>query len=352
MKNLIEDVPVMQADMAWDSKMRPKKIFFRHITPERISQAILAIVSKYIPEIDRGKMATLRSLRPIRDPAGHFCLQYGKKKWFLRITRRKRKNSGLEDAVALYLSNVGIKVNLPVITNLRVYWKNHNYLLYIFPFIEGRHYDGSDSDLKSLSTVLAKVHNALRSFKFANQIYANALKTAEHLAGVKEMLAYSLRFNDFSMYYELFGWMQRHRNWLKTMAEHFDPYLCLSPHAQCVHGELHLGNVIYSLNDGSVILTDFEEVADAWFPPAFDLSYLVHRFCMDRLRSKKIFHKRLNIVETYYGPLPPNLKQIMLQVCWYNIALIISRCICRESIVPEEENEKFIRLENLTNTWL
>lgn len=338
---------MIEADMAWDSKVRPNRIVFKHKTPADISYTIFPVISEIFPEVG-SKDVSLTSIKPVTDPAGHFCMRIGTKKWFLRVTRRQRKNPDMEEVMAFYLSNAGIKVNLPIASDIKVTWRGRSYLLNIFPYIEGRHYNGSDSDLKSLSTVIARMHKILKSFKFAKHVYSAALKTADRLAEVKKMISHLLITGNFSMFYERSDWARRNFKWLKTMIDYFDPYLCLMPQAQCVHGELHLGNVMFSLHDGSIILTDFEEVCDAWFPPSFDLAYLVHRFCMDGVNSKLIFQKKLKILKKNYGELPSDLEEMSHQVCWYNIALLIDKSVIRKSIAPEEEYSKFMNLEYKT----
>lgn len=340
---------IIEADMAWDSDVRPDKILYNHSVPADIARSILSVVLKTTLKTDLTEENSLKSLKPVTDPAGHYCLHNGKEKLFLRITRRSRKNTDIEDLVTNHLFDTGITVNLPIVSKLTIHWKGHAYLLSIFPFIEGRHFNGSDGDLISLSITVARMHEALRSFKSADYVHAAALKTADRLSNTKEIIAHSLKTNNFSMFYGRLEWAERNYKWLKMMVEGFNPYLCKEPDAQCVHGELHTGNVIFSLHDGTVVLIDFEETPDAWFPPAFDLAYLVHRFCMDQNISKSLFNTRLKIVEDNYGKIPSGLKNMMRQVCWYNIALLTDRCFRRESVSPEKEYDKFVRLENMTN---
>lgn len=341
--------PIIEADMAWDSSSRPEKIEFFYEVPINIAEAILEVVTKYLA-VARNCRLSLMSIKPVTDPAGHFYLKSSKDEWFLRVTRRQRKNKDMEDIMAFYLSNNGIKVNLPTLANLSIVWKGYTYLLYIFPLIKGRHYNDSDSDLKAISSVVANMHNLLKSFKFSKLVYANALKTANRLLRTKRAILRSLKKNDFSIYGEHKQWAKRNSDWLKTMSDNFNPFLCKLPESQCLHGELHLGNVIFSSENGEVILTDFEEVWDAWFPPSFDLAYLVHRFCMDGTQSRDSFNKKLNIVKKGYGSLPSDLKEMMSQICWYNIALLVDRSMRRESIAPEEEYDKFVRLEKLSKS--
>lgn len=338
---------IIEADMAWNYNVCPGHIIFKHEVPEYPAQQILNVLKGHLPVLLKAGSISLASLKPLSDLSGHFCLSYGKNKLFLRVSRRQRKNPDLEERIAKYLSGAGIEVLIPLVSGLTLSSGDRDYLLSVFPFIDGRHFDGSENDLRSISSVLARLHKVLKTSEFVDQIQAAALKTAYRLAEAKAKTAHALSVNDFSLFYELSDWMRRNKDWLNIMIREFNPYLTLLKGAQPVHGELHTGNVIFSLGDSRVILTDFEETPDAWFPPSFDLAYLVHRFCMEQEPSISVFRRRINIIEEAYGKLPPGLRQMMRQVCWYLVALIIDRCFRRESFVPDEECDKFVRLEEL-----
>lgn len=340
---------IIEADMAWDYNVCPGRIIFNHKVSKYHAQRLLDAVGEHFPELRKIGNVSLASLKPLSDLSGHFCLAYGKKKLFLRVSRRQRKNPELEERIARYLSSAGIEALVPLVSGLTLHFEGRDYLLSIFPFVNGRHFDGSDEDLRSISSVLARLHKALKTFKFNNQVRAASLKTAHRLLEAKEKIAYAFKLNDFSVFYELSNWAKVNKDWLKVMIKEFNPYLCLLEGAQCLHGELHTGNVIFSLEESAVILTDFEECPDAWFPPSFDLVYLIHRFCMYENPSSSVFQKRINIVKEAYGRLPSNIQEMMRQVCWYLVALIIDRCFRRESFAPDEECDKFVRLEKLSH---
>src|SRR6185503_11651965 len=76
------------------------------------------------------------------------------------------------------------------------------------------------------------------------------------------------------------------------------------PAAQCVHGEVHQGNVVFA--DGRAVLVDLEEAARLYAPPAWDLAYLVQRFCLTDAPAPAERGARLAAVAEGYGaPLPP-----------------------------------------------
>lgn len=342
---------IPESDTAWGYSMSPRgNITFGHTVPEYISRVILDGVRKNISNIDITYDSVLFSLREVSDPAGRYCLQSGGARWFVRVTRKPRKNPILEDAVREYVRDAGIHVILPAGPGFNLYWNGQAYLIYVFPFVNGRHFNNSDDDIVSLSSVLRYLHNVLKAYKLGPEIRSAALETAHRLFYSKEKIATLLKADNFSTFYELSKWAEQNRDWLKEAVGNFNPYMCLIDGSQCVHGELHTGNVIFSLENSDVIITDFEETPDAWFPVSFDLAYLVHRFCLFDEPSNALFLKRLKMIKDSYGFLPPDLKEMMLQVCRYLIVLIFDRCMRRESIVPEEECDKFLKLEKLTHT--
>jgi len=342
---------MIESDMAWSSESRPGKIRFDNGVRNDIAATILSSVGEAFPIAKSKTRISLKSLRPATDPAGHYLLYVGRNKWFLRVSRRHRKSPELEDIASFYIANSGLRVNLPISSRIDIPWGSRRYTAYVFPFLDARHFDGSDKDLICLGKAVRRMHEAFRHFKFANLVRVNALNTARRLAKTKEEVERSIRKGKFSYFRERSGWAKANSAWLKEMVKRFNPYLCLMSEAQCVHGELHLGNVLFSNKGGAAILTDFEEVSDSYFPPSFDIAYLTHRFCMDAISSKNELKRRFGVLEEAYGRKSSGLFDMMRQVSWYNIALIIDRLISGESITPVEEYEKFVRLKLATERF-
>ncbi len=335
---------LLEVDASWNYAQPSGAIAFRHKVPAVVEQAILESVGTRLPQAQKAK---LLSISETSDPAGHFCLSSGDAKWFLRISRRQRKDPMLEDKIVAFVAKSGIPVPLPQIKGLKLAWKGHDYLVYVFPFLAGRHYDGSDKDLRDTALLLKRLHQVLKECPFEKEIKKAALATASRLENAQRAIREALERNNFMSCFELADWAQQNREWLAQMSEQFDPYLCRRKGAQVVHGDFHSGNIMFTGSD-RIILTDFEETPDAFFSPVFDVAYLVQRFAFYGNPSEQRTLQRLQIIKSAYGPLPEDLKEMMRQVCWYLIALIFDRCLRRESIVPAAECDKFVRLEKLT----
>jgi Ser/Thr protein kinase RdoA (MazF antagonist) len=343
---------IIETDMAWDTDVRPDKITFEYDIDKDISKCILsAVCDQFFPDKIHSEFS-LKALKSVVDPAGHYCLTDENNKYFLRISRRQRKNPVIEDDIIEYLSNVGIKVNSPLSAGKQIAWNNHTYLLCVFPLLNVRHFDGSKEDLSKLASAVFNLHEKLKEYHFKEKVCAHAFETAERLAMVQEQIKGYLVSNKYEPFNELADWVISNRNWIDVMLREFDPYMCKRNEAQLIHGELHLGNVMFALEDGDVIFTDFEESPDAWLPCSFDLAYIAHRFCMDRNPSEQLFVKRIEVIRDHYGQLPDDLKQMMRNVCWYNVTLTIDRSLRRESFTTDIECDKFVNFERLTNKYM
>jgi thiamine kinase-like enzyme len=126
------------------------------------------------------------------------------------------------------------------------------------------------------------------------------------------------------------------------MVHEFEPRFDLLPGAQCIHGQVHPGNVLFD-DSGSAILLDWEEAVYTFAPPDYDLAYFVQRFCLRGEIPDDNWGQLLSTVESVYGKLPP-VAGIMRQLAWFSIAAIVDFS-SRGMAVGLSEYQKFVRLE-------
>lgn len=339
-------------DLTWGSKIPTGKIIFKYTVPENIEKYLISVFSDIFSESFQKEDYSLFSLHPCTDCAGHYSFVSDKHQFFIRASRRIRKNPVLEDIITFFAFNHHIHVNKPIITNIDIEFHGTAYQCSFFPLLQGEHYDGSIEKLEGLCNEMLQLHKVLRQFKFNKKVYTAAKATAKQNEIMLGQLNESIKSNNFSMFHEFIPWLERNQEWLSEMLKHFNPYLCDHTNAQCIHGDLNVGNVIFNSQLGKVIICDFEESPDAYFPPAFDYAYIIQRFCMFSCDNKAIFLERLAKITPLFGELPANLKYVMRSVCWYNLSLILGRCYRRESISSEDELNKFMQLEQKTSDWM
>ena len=328
--------------MAWKPEDIPGRIVFDHPVSDQIAEPLIQLLRERRLICSS---ATVHSLKPTTSLAGHYRVVTETEPLFVRITLRSRKDTGHEYLVSSYLVAQAIGVSHSLEPPFSLTHADQDYSVAIFPFIKGHHYDGSTGQLASLGLELRRLHQALRQFPDQEKIKANSADTAKLLAETKALLIGAIQRDDYGCFHERAGWAKDHKNWLDDMARQFDPYLAERDNAQCIHGELHLGNVIFAGDDERVVFADLEETYDAWYPPSFDLAYIIHRFCLSHAGSDEDLQRHLQTIRESYGGFEHGQDDMLRQVAWYNMALLIIRRHLGESISPEAEYNKFVELE-------
>jgi Ser/Thr protein kinase RdoA (MazF antagonist) len=238
-----------------------------------------------------------------------------------------------------------VNVNPLLVAGRPLHWNDEVLRVDVRPMIAGRHFDGSPHDLQDLGTSLAACHRALVDSRRAPAVRAAASARYERLGKVRDLLADALRREAFELFAEQASWAGRHRDWLGAMVDHFEPRLDERPAAQCLHGEVHPGNVVFRSEDGAAVLVDFEESVHVFAPPAWDVAFLVQRFCLSDEPTLALAEQRLAIVWHAYGGRVPGLAEMMRQAAWFSIAAILDMRVSQGIVTPVAEYEKFVRLE-------
>jgi Ser/Thr protein kinase RdoA (MazF antagonist) len=243
-----------------------------------------------------------------------------------------------------YLTSQQVLVNPLLVAGITLNWSGRTYRVDVRPLVEGRHFNGSLDDLRSLASTVAACHKALVAFPQADAIRASAVSRYNRFAEALDLIATAVHRQDFSLFAEQQDWAFEHRNWLAEMVEQFTPHFDRYPGAQCLHGQIHPGNVLFRYTDGAAVLVDFEEALYTFAPPAFDLAYLVQRFCLRDTPTPEIMHQRLDILSAHYGAISP-LADMMRQLAWYSMVAIVECRVYQNIAVTASEFNKFVRLE-------
>ena len=331
------------AEFGWPCGDRPGALKFQHDVPATVSNAILSAVADRLPAAS-GHGARVRALHRSDQPAGAYRLTVAGEEWFVRVTSRWG-NPELEKAIVGYLANAGVSVNAAVMTGTRMRWQDRELRVDARPLIRGRHFDGSGADLRALATALGALDRALAEFPRCREVRDAASTRYEWVAAARDLIAEALSSSRFEIFGEQATWAKRHVGWLKEMVEQFVPDYDTGAEAQCLHGEVHPGNVIFDDEQGSAVLVDFEESVHTFAPPAWDLAFMVQRFCLNDRPTRSVACERVRIVEDAYGsPLPP-LAAMMRQTAWLSIAKIVALQAFCDIGTPASEHEKFLALD-------
>jgi hypothetical protein len=333
---------------------------FDYEPPERVATAIKAALARRFPPATRPE-ARLRALQPADDPdnpQGHYCLVVTEaEKCFVKVSKRLG-NPGLEQSITDYLADRGVSVNRVLVAGAPLPWNGSALRVDVRPWIDGGHFDGSPRDLESICSTLSAGHRALRDCPDADAVREEARNRNERLAAICDRIATALKndalheFADSASWTsEYASWAETHRDWLVAMTEHFDPHLDRWPGAQCLHGQIHRYNVLFRSGDGAAVLVDFEDSVHVFAPAAWDLAYLVQRFCLDDDPSLSVARDRYSIIAKAYGTSVPGLTEMMRQTAWLSVAAILERHVSHDVVTPLAEYSKFVRLERQTRIY-
>lgn len=288
----------------------------------------------------------LAALQPTAGIPGRYRFSGPIADWFIRISTRLG-HPELEKSVIDHLSASGLTVN-PIVAFQLVELDGQQCRLDVRPFLQGRHFNGSLDDIARVARHLRLVHGALAKFAGAGRIHQIAGQRYEELAGIKDTMAHCLARGDFDWFAEQAGWAREQARWLRDLVEGFDPRLQFNPLAQCIHGEVHPGNVIFS-PAGEVVLVDFEESVHHFTSPAWDQAFLVQRFGLGDGPDEALLRARLAVVAEHYGTSLQGLPWMMRQIAWYSVLMLLHYRL-NQVVSPRSEYDKFVRLERQART--
>jgi hypothetical protein len=330
-----------RAEFGWPGGDRPGALEFRVPVPGEVREAILAAAMPVLRDLDH--FTEITALAPIDGAIGRYRLATPNAAYFLRVSARLG-DAELEQSITSWLQRCGIAVNHLEVAGIPLKFAGNPLRLDIRELLEARHDDGSIGDLQKVASAVADCHRALQTFPRANEVRSHSAARFQHLEKVRDSITQALVREDWSAISDHPGWAAAHREWLKEMAERFQPRFDLMPGAQCLHAQVHRGNVLFRRSDGAPVLLDFEEAVQTFAPVAWDLAYFVQRFCLADVPREEALRQRLDAARAAYGAPVLGLADMMRQTSWFSMAILVDYH-ARGIGSPQSEFDKFIRLE-------
>lgn len=327
-----------QAELAWPEGDRPAHGFT--LSPAS-GEALNLIKEEVIPSFCCSEWSAF-SITPQKGITGRFRLDADDKKYFLRITSRIG-HPVLEKKICDYLFENKASVN-PILSTRIIAWRGRELRLDVRPYLLGEHFSGELLQLESLGQELSKIHEALRLFTLSSEVQKIASARFRHYSDVSARVFFDINGIE-SVLSPYSGWAKENRDWLLEMARDFDPSFDQMADAQCVHGEIHAGNVIFEEEENRAVILDFEESVHVFAPVSWDLAFAVQRFILRGNPSTFEIGTRVSAFEKGYGKKMPPLSDMMRQIAWFTMAVVFDLLLNHSIITPITELDKFVRLE-------
>ncbi len=328
------------AEFGWPGGDHPGEIDFPYPVGGDLRKAIFAALP---PAFSISDSAQLSALTPPIGGIGRYRLSDQDTAWFVRVSARWG-DPVVEQSITAFLQARGLAVNHLEHAGLPVDFEGERLRLDVRKLVAGRHFDGSLDDLRSTATALSDCHRMLREFPLREEVRVVSIARFERLEQARKDLREALEREDWRYFSDDENWPRANFAWLMNLARSFEPRFDLQPGAQCLHAQMHRGNVLMRATDAQPVFIDFEEAIHTFAPPAWDLAYFVQRFCFFDDPSPAEAVKRLSAIRAAYGPCGSGIAEMMRQTCWLSIAIIVSRRQ-RGMLNPTSEYDKFIRLE-------
>lgn len=332
-----------RAELTWEKGDIPGEMLFKSTVAQNHESYIIDKVTKLIPEAVNDDNIKIFSLFPYDNIVGRYQVVTATGPLFVRISSRLG-NYDLERGILDHLDAAGIKVNR-IINSSIINWHGETYRLDVRPFLLGRHYNKSDQDILGLASHIKLLHQSLKKFKNHTSVKFLASQRYSRLKVIKENLQKAILSDSFDIFKEHCSWAQRNKDWLANMAHNFTPDYQNDPAAQCLHGEIHPGNLIFIDHEPLPFFLDFEESVHIYAPPTWDLAYAFQRFCLRDIPPAETIYHRHSLFKKGYGRGLPQLTDMMKQIAWFSIATILEMRTSYNIVTPLSELDKFLQLE-------
>lgn len=138
----------------------------------------------------------------------------------------------------------------------------------LFPFVDARFSDRTVDEVRTVGSLIGKVHRCLEGYPQAREIETAADDVHERLCATAGRI--------------LGGWTAhpRFHPIALSAARRYLDNLLIRHDAQMVHGDCNYTNFLFDRHTGEPFIIDFEESRSAWLNPLSDLAVATQRFAL------------------------------------------------------------------------
>ncbi|MBK86320.1 MAG: hypothetical protein CMC86_03870 [Flavobacteriaceae bacterium] len=217
-------------------------------------------------------------------------------------------------------------------------WDNQQYRLDVRPFLHGNSYFSNLDDFKKLIDCINQFHKI--AFKFPNfaKIKSNQKQISEKQNQTRNKCLEALNKEKFNFFENHSGWAKNNQKWLTKILEEYNPYFEDMLGAQCLHGQIHPGNVLFVR--GNPILFDTETSIHTFAPVEWDFSWVLQRFIINQELSNEDSLKFIKLLAKNKSEIAKLIYMAKLNTI-YSVVAVFDYSINKSISVPQSELDKF-----------
>jgi len=271
-------------------------------------------------------------------PFGFFRVQgeyqYQSINWFVKLVTPSQASRQLKaNQLCVFLQQRGVETvclleNLSIPLSEKVVSLVSNFKEFRF---------GDVDDLDVLALAVGDLHQSMLAYPFAKDVKLAA-------KGREQVLL--KRWKDIQ---QVDSHQTIPKEALQILKTHTIDFACLTEHAQVVHGDLNVGNILFQ-HHGKIAFIDFEDSQTAWFSPLVELAFVIERFLLIDEIEDKFVTKAVSFLKSYplilHFPTNTILVEI-LQCLAIRSMLLLAELVYTNQNVANSEWQKFVYLYSL-----
>ncbi len=251
---------------AWAGVEPPARAAFAEAVPEPVRAWLAARV---LPLFFDGKIDVAGALAPVgASRRGHYRVAGD---YVLHV--KDAASGDLEQAarIAEFLRGRGVTVaDYRRAHSGRVEETVDGLMITATRYFEARHGNGDVADAAALGAAVGRCHTALANYPDEAAVSERTESVVARLTEIRDMPCQAIP--------------AKWRDAARAAARDYDPRFAFAGPAQCVHGDVSPGNVLFT--EGGAVLCDFEDAAFGFRPPLFDLAMAALRFGLDGSKAE------------------------------------------------------------------